>query len=165
MFSYHLFHQFSVLLLLVYCLKVFHPKCLDVVMLFLYGSIPYVKTSAHNYSSSNLVLQLFWVLLLHISNHLNRNSCYIGKVVFVPKYTPTQYCELERILLAISRVSYVVSCEVNCLLIIFVILVLAHSYTSVVKSHLYFCLNLFIMSLGRLLVIEISSRNSDMFLP
>ena len=133
-------------------------------MLFLYGSIPSVKTSAHNYSSSNLVLQFFWMLLLHISNHLNSNSGYIGKVVFVPKYTPTPYCELERILLAVSRVRYVVPCEVNCLLIIFVVLVLAHSYTSVVKTHLYFFLNLFIMSIGRLLVIETSSRNSDMFL-
>ena len=134
-------------------------------MLFLYGSIPYVKTSAHNYSSSNLVLHFFWVLLLHISNHLNSNSGYIGKVVFVPKYAPTPYCELERILLAISRVSYIVPCEINCLLIIFVILVLAHSYTSIVKSHLYFCLNLFTISLGILLVIETSSRNSDMLLP
>lgn len=47
-FSYHLFHQFSVLLLLVYYTNVFHPKCLYVVMLFLYGSISYVKTSAHD---------------------------------------------------------------------------------------------------------------------
>ena len=133
-------------------------------MLFLYGPIPYVKIFRHNYSSSNLVFQFFWVLLLHISNHLNRNSCYVGKVIFVPKYTPTPDCELERILLAISRVNYVISCEVNCLLIIFVVLVLAHSYTSILKTHLYFCLNLFIMSLGILLVIETSSRNSDMLL-
>lgn len=134
-------------------------------MLFLYGSIPSVKTSRHNYSSSNLVLQLFWVLLFHISNHLNRNSGYIGKVILVPEYTPTPYCELERILLSIPRVLYPVSGKVNCLLIIFVILVLAHSYTSIVKTHLYFCLNLFTISLGILLVIEISSRNSDMLLP
>ena len=126
-FSYHLFHQFPLLLILVYCPKVFHPKCLDVIMLFLYWPIPYVKIFRHNYSSSNLVLQFFWVLLLHIPNHLNRDSCYIGQVILVPKYTPTPYGEPERILLAISRVLYPVPCEVNCLLIIFVVLVLAHN--------------------------------------
>ena len=78
-------------------------------------------------SSSNLVLQLFWVLLLHISNHLNRDPCYICKFILVPEYTPTPDGELERILLAVSRVRYPVPCEVNCLLIIFVILVLAHN--------------------------------------
>lgn len=133
-------------------------------MLFLYGSIPYVKTSAHNYSSSNLVLQLFWVLFLHILYHHHRDSCYICKVILVPKYTPTPYCKLERILLAIPRVLYPIPGKVNCLLIIFVVLVLYHSYTSIVKTHLYFCLNLFTISLGILLVIETSSRNSDMFI-
>ena len=133
-------------------------------MLFFYWSIPYVKIFRHNYSSSNLVLQFFWVLLLHIPNHLNRNSGYICKVILVPKHTPTLYGELERIPLAIPRVLYPVPCKVNCLLIIFVVLILAHSYTSIVKTHLYFCLNLFIMSLGILLVIETSSRNSDILL-
>ena len=134
-------------------------------MLFLYWSIPSVKTSAHDSSSSNLVLQFFWMLFLHIFNHHNRNSGYICQVILVPKYTPTLYGKLERIPLAIPRVLYPVPCEVNCLLIIFVVLVLAHSYTSIVKTHLYFCLNLFTISLGRLLVIETSSRNSDMLLP
>ena len=113
-------------------------------------------------SSSNLVLQLFWVLFLHISNHHNRDSCYIGKVILVPKHTPTPYGELERILLSIPRVPYPVPCEVNYLLIIFVILVLAHSYTSIVKTHLYFCLNLFTISLGKFEHRDNSSRNSHM---